>query len=152
MDSNLTDCQFIGYYSDRPKNRWSKLSVFVALSINEIKFNLLNIYFKVHLCCGEQSLGSCEIPLKDLLVKNSTEIYMKPVSIEGSFQLVPPNKTKQQITPAPGDLSPMVGVSIVLRKEETVRELWLLAYQNYLTFTNSWSDHYTDKLIQSCSY
>lgn len=75
---------------------------------------------QVHLCCGEQSLGSCEIPLKDLLVKNSTEIYMKPVSIEGSFQLVPPNKTKQQITPAPGDLSPMVGVSIVLRKEETV--------------------------------
>lgn len=96
---------------------------FCALSINEIKFNLLNIYLKVHLCCGEQSLGSCEIPLKDLLVKNSTEIYMKPVSIEGSFQLVPPNKTKQQITPAPGDLSPMVGVSIVLRKEETVREL-----------------------------
>lgn len=75
---------------------------------------------QVHLCCGEQSLGNCEIPLKDLLVKNSTEIYMKPVSIEGSFQLVPPNKTKQQITPAPGDLSPMVGVSIVLRKEETV--------------------------------
>lgn len=75
---------------------------------------------QVHLCCGEQSLGSCEIPLKDLLVKNSTEIYMKPVSIEGSFQLVPPNKTKQQINPAPGDLSPMVGVSIVLRKEETV--------------------------------
>lgn len=75
---------------------------------------------QVHLCCGEQSLGNCEIPLKDLLVKNSTEIYMKPVSIEGSFQLVPPNKTKQQITPVPGDLSPMVGVSIVLRKEETV--------------------------------
>lgn len=75
---------------------------------------------QVHLCCGEQSLGSCEIPLKDLLVKNSTEIYMKPVSIEGSFQLVPPNKTKQQINPAPGDLSSMVGVSIVLRKEETV--------------------------------
>ena len=45
---------------------------------------------------------------------------MKPVSIEGSFQLIPPNKTKQQITPTPGDLSPTVGVSIVLRKEETV--------------------------------
>ncbi|XP_061172082.1 centrosomal protein of 120 kDa-like isoform X1 [Saccostrea echinata] len=75
---------------------------------------------QIHLCCGEQSLGSCEIPLKDLLVKNSTEIYMKPVSIEGSFQLIPPNKTKQQITPAPGDLAPTVGVSIVLRKEEMV--------------------------------
>ncbi|XP_048731906.2 centrosomal protein of 120 kDa-like [Ostrea edulis] len=75
---------------------------------------------QIHLCCGEQSLGSSEIPLKDLLVKNSTEIYMKPVSIEGSFQLIPPNKTKQQITLAPGDLSPTVGVSIVLRKEETV--------------------------------
>nr|XP_022334078.1 centrosomal protein of 120 kDa-like [Crassostrea virginica] len=75
---------------------------------------------QIHLCCGEQSLGSCEIPLKELLVKNSTEIYMKPVSIEGSFQLIPPNKTKQQITPTPGDLSPTVGVSIVLRKEETV--------------------------------
>ena len=45
---------------------------------------------------------------------------MKPVSIEGSFQLIPPNKTKQQITPTPGDLSPTVGVSIILRKEESV--------------------------------
>lgn len=73
---------------------------------------------QIHLCCGDQSLGSCEIPLNTLIKKNSTEIYMKPVSIEGPFQLNPPNKTKQQISTGPSDLAPMVGVSIVLRKED----------------------------------
>lgn len=73
---------------------------------------------QVHLCCGEQSLGSCEVPLNSLLQKNSTEIYMKPVAVEGSFQLIPPNKTKQQIPAAPNDMSPAVGVSVILRKED----------------------------------
>ncbi|XP_060082767.1 centrosomal protein of 120 kDa-like [Ylistrum balloti] len=73
---------------------------------------------QVHLCCGEQSLGSCEVPLNSLLQKNSTEIYMKPVAVEGSFQLIPPNKTKQQIPTVPNDMSPAVGVSVILRKED----------------------------------
>lgn len=73
---------------------------------------------QVHLCCGDQSLGSCEVPLNNLIKKNSTEIYMKPVTIEGPFQLIPPNKTKQQLTVVPPDQSPVVGVSIVLRKED----------------------------------
>ena len=41
----------------------------------------------MHLCCGEQSLGRAEIPLVNLLKKSSTEIYMKPVSVEGSFEV-----------------------------------------------------------------
>ncbi|XP_063434844.1 centrosomal protein of 120 kDa-like [Mytilus trossulus] len=73
---------------------------------------------QVHLCCGDQSLGNCEIPLNALIKKNSTEIHMKPVTIEGPFQLNPPNKAKQQILSAPPDLAPVVGVSIVLRKED----------------------------------
>jgi hypothetical protein len=48
----------------------------------------LLIIFQVHLCCGDQSLGSCEIPLNSLIKKNSTEIYMKPVTIEGPFQVL----------------------------------------------------------------
>ena len=40
---------------------------------------------QVHLCCGDQSLAHCEIALSSLLKKGSTEIYMKPVSIEGAF-------------------------------------------------------------------
>ena len=40
---------------------------------------------QVHLCCGDQSLAHCEIPLGSLLKRGSTEIYMKPVSIEGAF-------------------------------------------------------------------
>ncbi|XP_076104445.1 centrosomal protein of 120 kDa-like isoform X2 [Mytilus galloprovincialis] len=73
---------------------------------------------QVHLCCGDQSLGNCEIPLNTLIKKNSTEIHMKPVTIEGPFQLNPPNKAKQQMLSAPPDLAPVVGVSIVLRKED----------------------------------
>ncbi|KAL8561303.1 hypothetical protein ACOMHN_047158 [Nucella lapillus] len=73
---------------------------------------------QIHLCCGDQSLGSCEVPLKTLLKKDSTEIYMKPVSMEGDFQLVPPNKVKQQIPALPPSVAPVVGVSVVLRKED----------------------------------
>ncbi|WAR00622.1 CE120-like protein [Mya arenaria] len=73
---------------------------------------------QVHLCCGDQSLGRAEVPLNSLLKKNSTEIYMKPVSVEGSFELVPPNKAKQQMSAVPGGLSPVVGLSVVLRKED----------------------------------
>nr|KAG5699532.1 hypothetical protein BaRGS_033728 [Batillaria attramentaria] len=73
---------------------------------------------QIHLCCGDQSLGKCEVPLSGLLKKDSTEIYMKPVSIEGDFQLVPPNKVKQQMPVLPSSLVPTVGVSIVLRKDD----------------------------------
>ncbi|XP_060558549.1 centrosomal protein of 120 kDa-like, partial [Ruditapes philippinarum] len=73
---------------------------------------------QVHLCCGEQSLGRAEIPLINLLKKSSTEIYMKPVSVEGSFELVPPNRTKQQMSTVPSGMSPVVGLSVVLRKED----------------------------------
>ncbi|XP_070175091.1 centrosomal protein of 120 kDa-like isoform X2 [Littorina saxatilis] len=73
---------------------------------------------QIHLCCGDQSLGSCEVPLSSLIKKDSTEIYMKPVSVEGDFQLVPPNKVKQQIPALPNSLAPAVGVSVVLRKED----------------------------------
>lgn len=45
------------------------------------------IHCQLHLCCGDQSLGSCEIPLGALLKKGSTEIYMRPVSVEGAFQV-----------------------------------------------------------------
>ncbi|XP_071098431.1 centrosomal protein of 120 kDa-like [Haliotis cracherodii] len=73
---------------------------------------------QIHLCCGDQSLGSCEVPLASLIKKGSTEIYMKPVTIDGAFQLIPPNKTKQQLPPMASDLTPNVGVSVVLRKED----------------------------------
>ncbi|XP_059160002.1 centrosomal protein of 120 kDa-like [Physella acuta] len=69
---------------------------------------------QIHLCCGDQSLGNCDIPLGGLLKPDSTEIYMKPVTIEGAFQLFPANKWNKA-NPVP---SPSVGVSIVLRKED----------------------------------
>ncbi|KAK2164709.1 hypothetical protein LSH36_60g08013, partial [Paralvinella palmiformis] len=75
---------------------------------------------QIHLCCGDQSLGNSEIHLKDLLKPGSTEIYMKPVSIEGAFQLHPPNRLKQMIPAVPEDQRPLVGVSIILRKEDMV--------------------------------
>lgn len=73
---------------------------------------------QIHLCTGDQSLGNCDIPLASLLKKDSTEIYMRPVTIEGSFTLVPPNKSKQQVAALPVNTLPCVGASIVLRKED----------------------------------
>jgi len=56
------------------------------------------VFGQIHLCCGNQSLGSTEVPLKQLLQRGSTEIYMKPVSIEGAFEVTLFHRMPQSVT------------------------------------------------------
>lgn len=85
--------------------------------------DILQIYLcaqsklQIHLCCGDQSLGSTAIPLSGLLKKGSVEIDQRPVAIEGAFVLVPPNRAKQNLPQLPLDMAPTVGVSVILQKE-----------------------------------
>ncbi|XP_026721349.1 centrosomal protein of 120 kDa isoform X2 [Athene cunicularia] len=72
---------------------------------------------QIHLCCGDQSLGSAEIPLSGLLKKGNAEIDKYPVTIEGAFVLVPPNRAKQKLPQLPSNMAPTVGVSVVLQSE-----------------------------------
>ncbi|XP_006871693.1 PREDICTED: centrosomal protein of 120 kDa [Chrysochloris asiatica] len=72
---------------------------------------------QIHLCCGDQSLGSTEVPLTGLLKKGSTEINYHPVTVEGAFTLDPPNRAKQKLAPIPVELAPTVGVSVALQRE-----------------------------------
>ncbi|NXJ84437.1 CE120 protein, partial [Trogon melanurus] len=72
---------------------------------------------QIHLCCGDQSLGSTEITLSGLLKRGSTEIDQHPVAIEGAFVLVPPNRAKQKLPQLPSDMTPTVGVSVTLQRE-----------------------------------
>ncbi|KAH9488810.1 hypothetical protein Btru_064837 [Bulinus truncatus] len=73
---------------------------------------------QIHLCSGDQTHGNCEIPLKTLLKPDSTEIYMKPVTIEGAFRLYAADKGKNHVMPVSGNNYASVGVSVVLRKED----------------------------------
>ncbi|NWV51745.1 CE120 protein, partial [Daphoenositta chrysoptera] len=72
---------------------------------------------QIHLCCGDHSLGSTEVPLSGLLKKGNVEIDQHPVAIEGPFVLVPPNRAKQKLPQLPLDLAPTVGVSVILQRE-----------------------------------
>ncbi|NXN12371.1 CE120 protein, partial [Indicator maculatus] len=72
---------------------------------------------QIHLCCGDQSLGSTEIPLSLLLKKGNVEIDQHPLAIEGAFALVPPNRAKQKLPHLALDMAPTVGVSVTLQKE-----------------------------------
>ncbi|XP_018426560.1 PREDICTED: centrosomal protein of 120 kDa [Nanorana parkeri] len=76
---------------------------------------------QIHLCCGDQSLGSTDIPLTGLLKKASTEIEHHPVVVEGAFILTPPNRSKQNILAVPVESSPTIGVSIALHKEASLQ-------------------------------
>ncbi|NXQ45361.1 CE120 protein, partial [Catharus fuscescens] len=84
---------------------------------------ILHVYFcaqsklQIHLCCGDHSLGSTEVPLSGLLRKGNVAIDQHPVAIEGPFVLVPPNRAKQKLSQLPLDLAPTVGVSVVLQRE-----------------------------------
>ncbi|XP_061202024.1 centrosomal protein of 120 kDa isoform X4 [Neopsephotus bourkii] len=85
--------------------------------------DVLQVYFcaqsklQIHLCCGDQSLGNTEIPLSGLLKKGNAEINQHPVTIEGAFVLVPPNRAKQKLPQLPLDMAPTVGVSVILQRE-----------------------------------
>ncbi|NWT50705.1 CE120 protein, partial [Erythrocercus mccallii] len=72
---------------------------------------------QIHLCCGDRSLGSTEVPLSGLLKKGNVEIDQHPVAIEGPFVLVPPNRAKQKLPQLPLDLAPTIGVSVILQRE-----------------------------------
>ncbi|KAM4710500.1 centrosomal protein of 120 kDa [Discoglossus pictus] len=74
---------------------------------------------QMHLCCGDQSLGSSDIPLSALIKKASTEIEHHPVVVEGVFILTPPKRTKQNLSSVPPDMSPSIGVSVTIQKEVT---------------------------------
>lgn len=76
-----------------------------------------SVCIQIHLCCGDQSLGSTEIPLSGLLKKGNAEIDQHPVAIEGAFVLVPPNRAKQKLPQLPLDMAPTVGVSVILQRE-----------------------------------
>ncbi|KAK1345025.1 hypothetical protein QTO34_013729 [Cnephaeus nilssonii] len=72
---------------------------------------------QIHLCCGDQSLGSTEIPLTGLLKKGSTEINQRPVTVEGAFTLDPPNRAKQKLAPIPVELAPTSLIELKTQNE-----------------------------------
>ncbi|XP_015221272.2 centrosomal protein of 120 kDa [Lepisosteus oculatus] len=72
---------------------------------------------QIHLCCGDQSLGSTEISLAGILKKSSVDIEKHPAAVEGAFVLIPPNRAKQKLPSVPLELQPTVGVSVTLRKD-----------------------------------
>ncbi|XP_036596776.1 centrosomal protein of 120 kDa isoform X1 [Trichosurus vulpecula] len=95
-----------------------RASVRIRSSIEVLRIYLsLHSKLQIHLCCGDQSLGSTEIPLTGLLKKGSTDINQRPVAVEGAFTLDPPNRAKQKLPPIPLELAPTVGVSVALQRE-----------------------------------
>lgn len=68
---------------------------------------------QIHLCCKDVSLGRCEVPLNTLLQDGSTEIYMQPVVLDGTYQILPLTPSKN----SEGSY-PVVGVTVALRKED----------------------------------
>ncbi|XP_076994918.1 centrosomal protein of 120 kDa isoform X1 [Tamandua tetradactyla] len=95
-----------------------RASVRIRSSVEVLRIYLaLQSKLQIHLCCGDQSLGSTEIPLTGLLKKGSIEINQHPVTVEGAFTLDPPNRAKQKLAPIPLELAPTVGVSVALQRE-----------------------------------
>ncbi|XP_042310042.1 centrosomal protein of 120 kDa isoform X1 [Sceloporus undulatus] len=100
-----------------------RASVRIRSSIEVLRAYLLaHSKLQIHLCCGNQSLGSTEVLLAGLLKKGNVEIQQHPVTIEGAFILVPPNRTRQRLPPLPLDTAPTVGVSVSLQKDSRVSQ------------------------------
>uniref|UniRef100_A0A9J8BXR7 Centrosomal protein of 120 kDa n=1 Tax=Cyprinus carpio carpio TaxID=630221 RepID=A0A9J8BXR7_CYPCA len=72
---------------------------------------------QIHLCCGNQSLGSTDVSLAGLM-KSSDDLSKRPATIEGAFILQPPKRVKPGLQCVPPDLQPTVSVSVTLRAED----------------------------------
>ncbi|XP_015271707.1 PREDICTED: centrosomal protein of 120 kDa [Gekko japonicus] len=95
-----------------------RASVRIRSSIEVLRaYFLTHSKLQIHLCCGEQSLGSTEILLTGLVKKGNVDICQQPVAIEGAFILVPPNRARQKLPLVPLDMAPTLGVSIALQKD-----------------------------------
>ncbi|KAM4746472.1 centrosomal protein of 120 kDa isoform 2-T2 [Anableps anableps] len=70
---------------------------------------------QIHLCCGNHSLGSSDVPLSALTAA-SVDLESKAATVEGAFILQPPRRNKLPALPA--ELQPTVGVAVILRREE----------------------------------
>ncbi|XP_077073658.1 centrosomal protein of 120 kDa isoform X2 [Siphateles boraxobius] len=77
---------------------------------------------QIHLCCGNQSLGSTDVSLAGL-IRSGADLSKHPATIEGAFILQPPNRVKPDLKPVPPDLQPTVGVSVTLRAEDISHQL-----------------------------
>ncbi|XP_067249531.1 centrosomal protein of 120 kDa isoform X2 [Chanodichthys erythropterus] len=77
---------------------------------------------QIHLCCGNQSLGSTDVSLAGL-IKSSADLTKHSATIEGAFILQPPNRVKPHLQSVPPDLQPTVGVSVTLRAEDISNQL-----------------------------
>uniref|UniRef100_A0ABM5FSZ3 Centrosomal protein of 120 kDa isoform X1 n=1 Tax=Pogona vitticeps TaxID=103695 RepID=A0ABM5FSZ3_9SAUR len=99
-----------------------RASVRIRSSVEVLRaYFLAHSKLQIHLCCGDQSLGSTEILLTGLLKKGNVEISQQPAVIEGAFILAPPNRTRQKLPPVP-DMAPTVGVSVSLQKDSKVSQ------------------------------
>ncbi|KAK1176279.1 centrosomal protein of 120 kDa isoform X3 [Acipenser oxyrinchus oxyrinchus] len=95
-----------------------RASVKIRSSIDVLRvFLAAQPNLQIHLCCGDQSLGSTDISIAGLLKKSNVDIEKQPVAVEGAFTLIPPNRAKQKLPSVPLELQPTVGVSVTLRKE-----------------------------------
>ncbi|XP_062828214.1 centrosomal protein of 120 kDa isoform X2 [Anolis carolinensis] len=100
-----------------------RASVKIRSSIEVLRaYFLSHSKLQIHLCCGDQSLGSTEVLLTGLLKKGNVEIHQHPVAIEGAFVLFPPNRARQKLPPVPLDMAPTVGVSVSLQKDSRVSQ------------------------------
>ncbi|XP_015230032.1 PREDICTED: centrosomal protein of 120 kDa [Cyprinodon variegatus] len=70
---------------------------------------------QIHLCYGDRSLGSTDVPLSGL-ADGSEHLEEKAATVEGAFVLRPPRRS--QLPPLPADQQPTVGVAVTLRREE----------------------------------
>ncbi|XP_038143058.1 centrosomal protein of 120 kDa [Cyprinodon tularosa] len=70
---------------------------------------------QIHLCYGDRSLGSTDVPLSGL-ADGSEHLEEKAATVEGAFVVRPPRRS--QLPPLPADQQPTVGVAVTLRREE----------------------------------
>ncbi|XP_067125590.1 centrosomal protein of 120 kDa-like [Centruroides vittatus] len=120
-----------------------RASVKIISSVDVLKdFFIQQPKLQVFFCCADVSIGMADIPISHILMEDATRIENHPVSIEGTFEIVPITENKVASSSFEFDSRPEIGICVMLHKLENEDH-----HKNILLSSN----HISDSLSTSTS-
>ncbi|XP_023244381.1 centrosomal protein of 120 kDa-like isoform X2 [Centruroides sculpturatus] len=120
-----------------------RASVKIISSVDVLKdFFIQQPKLQVFFCCADVSIGMADIPISHILMEDATRIENHPVSIEGTFEIVPITENKVDSSSFEFDSRPEIGICVMLHKLENEDH-----HKNILLSSN----HISDSLSTSTS-
>lgn len=111
-----------------------RASVKIISSIDILKeFFIQQPKLQIFFCCADVSIGIADIPISHILMEDAAKIEAHPISLEGTFEIVPQTENKLGPSSFEFDSRPEIGVCVMLQKMENEDKNKVLSSSNQIS-------------------